>query len=83
MLLGMNIRTLIFKPMTNLFNLYEFLNICYFCNDRYPGTLSKVNTLRLVYYISSLFFIHLKNLLHSENGCVVLNRTIRIEFLCH
>ncbi|KAK7069064.1 hypothetical protein SK128_017452 [Halocaridina rubra] len=43
---GKNIRTLIFPRMNNLFNLYEFLNISYYLNQRYLGLLDNIHTLR-------------------------------------
>ncbi|XP_076060071.1 uncharacterized protein LOC143036511 isoform X3 [Oratosquilla oratoria] len=43
---GANIRTLIFQPMSNLFNLYEFLNVACYMKDNCPGTLDNVHTLR-------------------------------------
>ncbi|XP_066981558.1 uncharacterized protein [Macrobrachium rosenbergii] len=46
---GKNIRTLIFPPMNNLFNLYEFLNIAHYMNHRNPGTLDNVHTLRFTF----------------------------------
>ncbi|XP_064081402.1 uncharacterized protein LOC135197996 [Macrobrachium nipponense] len=46
---GKNIRTLIFPPMNNLFNLYEFLNITHYINHRNPGTLDNVHTLRFTF----------------------------------
>nr|XP_045596063.1 F-box only protein 39-like isoform X1 [Procambarus clarkii] len=43
---GMHIRTLIFPPMSNLFNLYEFLNVSLYMHNNCPGTLDNVHTLR-------------------------------------
>lgn len=43
---GMHIQTLIFPPMTNLFNLYEFLNVSLYMHNNCPGTLDNVHTLR-------------------------------------
>ncbi|XP_042216474.1 F-box only protein 39-like isoform X2 [Homarus americanus] len=43
---GMHIRTLIFPPMNNLFNLYEFLNVSLYMHNNCPGTLDRVHTLR-------------------------------------
>ncbi|XP_069187995.1 uncharacterized protein [Procambarus clarkii] len=43
---GEHIRSLIIKPMNNLFNLYEFLNISYYLNDKFPSILGQVHTLR-------------------------------------
>ncbi|KAK8395051.1 hypothetical protein O3P69_006066 [Scylla paramamosain] len=43
---GSHIRTLIFQPMNNLFNLYEFLNISLYLHHHCPGTLNYVHTVR-------------------------------------
>ncbi|XP_042216465.1 uncharacterized protein LOC121862332 isoform X2 [Homarus americanus] len=43
---GKHIRTLIFQPMSNLFNLYEFLNISFYLNLKDPSILENVHTLR-------------------------------------
>ncbi|XP_071512758.1 uncharacterized protein [Panulirus ornatus] len=43
---GMHIQTLIFRPMNNLFNLYEFLHLSVYLHNNCPGTLDNVHTLR-------------------------------------
>uniref|UniRef100_A0A6A7FS53 F-box/LRR-repeat protein 21 n=1 Tax=Hirondellea gigas TaxID=1518452 RepID=A0A6A7FS53_9CRUS len=40
------IRSLIFQPMDNLYNLYEFLNLSHYMRNNMPGVLDKVHTLR-------------------------------------
>ncbi|KAK3857169.1 hypothetical protein Pcinc_036560 [Petrolisthes cinctipes] len=43
---GMHIQNLIFLPMNNLFNLYEFLNVALYMHYNCPGTLDKVQSVR-------------------------------------
>ncbi|XP_018027591.1 uncharacterized protein LOC108682857 isoform X1 [Hyalella azteca] len=43
---GPMIRSLIFKPMENLYNLYEFLNLSHYLKNNVPGVLANVHTLR-------------------------------------
>lgn len=40
------IRSLIFQPMSNLYNLYEFLNLSHYLRNNMSGVLDKVHTLR-------------------------------------
>ncbi|XP_069997731.1 F-box only protein 39 isoform X1 [Penaeus vannamei] len=44
--MGKFIKTLIIKPMTNFFSLYEFCNMSCFMNHKVPGTLDNVHTFR-------------------------------------
>ncbi|XP_063610976.1 uncharacterized protein LOC134784757 isoform X1 [Penaeus indicus] len=44
--MGKFIKTLIIKPMTNFFSLYEFCNMSCFMNHKVPGTLENVHTFR-------------------------------------
>lgn len=46
---GRNIRTLIFPPMNNLFNLYEYLYISHYMNEKHPGILDNIHTLRFTF----------------------------------
>ena len=44
-----NIRTLVFAPMFNFFNLFEVMNMLSHFSERYPGSLDNVHTLKFTF----------------------------------
>ena len=61
-----NIRTLIFAPMLNFFNLFEVMNMLSQFSERYPGSLDNIHTLKFTFNCDMAF--RTENAIYGTGG---------------